>query len=199
MKTFEELFGVYIKKDIDKSILEATIQSLGVDKFRKSLTINLVSKSEIPIEQIHDIEEILKSSELNLESIKINLETQKEENNLEIKDLILNTVNGHSMLQRILKNIEVKVLESENLVQITLLNGGKLLLTQKGIDKKLSQIISEKLGKPFNITFLETENKKPKNILNYENPKPEPPKEIKKEKKRRNKNNKPKNWNKRRR
>ncbi len=155
MKAFKDFFKNYIDNSLDSSIMNSTVQFLRVDKVHCGLSIDITSEKPIHLEEIKKAENLLRDSTLKLKSVKINLMnvfTELSENE-ELKKTALECCKEYPSITKILKNASIEILDS--LVSITVFKGGKMLLLQKGIDKKISETLSKKLCKKIEIKFYE--------------------------------------------
>lgn len=171
MKKFRNFFSDYIsEKDIDEDILNSNIELLEVDKSNLSLTINLSSDKKVEDDKIYKVQEFLLSS-LSLNSVKINISIIKKhtniDNNLGLVEIVKGSVSEYPSLKRILENITLDVSDDE--AKVFLSGGGKSLLIQKSIDRKISENLSRHLKRKIKIEFIE--NIKPKESFKEEAPK----------------------------
>ena len=177
MKKFRNFFSDYIsEKDMDEDILNSNIELLEIDKSSLSLTINLSSDKNIDDNTIYIAQENLLSL-LSLNTVKINISKiatpiNNTNNDLGLVEIIKNSVSEYPSLKRILENITLDVSDDE--AKVFLSGGGKSLLIQKNIDRKISENISRHLKRKIKIEFIETTKPKeshkeelPKAVENY--------------------------------
>ena len=152
MNKFKKIFSQYLNGfKPDDSLLDSAIDSLTIDKSNLTLEINLSSQSEINPMCIKEVQRLIGSSELKLNEVKINVNFQKQP---EITELILEKFGNHSFsIARVLKDCKAEL--RDETVTLNLNNKGKSLMVSKGIDQKIAEFLSQKLGKKITVVIQE--------------------------------------------
>lgn len=169
MKTFKDIFKDYIEiSEFSATLANAEVALLDVNTKVRELTIDLKipkgNKENISDEEIKICENLLVNSDLKVKKVSIKIlenETEKSEiaSNIDIKEIISEFISKSPVLKKIFKNFSINI--KDDTIVISVIHGGKNLITQKNTDRELSTFISQKIGRKIDIEINEkiSENK----------------------------------------
>ncbi len=154
MSTFGNFFDEYVDvKGFPKEVLDGEIELIELNKKDRTMHINVSFCEFVCDNIIKESESIMLNSKLKLKQVKINANYKDlSVDKFLINGIINDLVSENLSLNGILKDSNVNL--SENTINIELKHGGYDLLVNKKIDKKISQIIHEKVKSKVEVKFI---------------------------------------------
>ena len=153
MNQFIKYFGRYFDTDsIPETVCEGKIADIRIDSEKRTMDIVAEFGALIRTESLFDVEKKICSSILNLSQCHILPRYDAELFTEEFfPELVTELKRRNASLNGTLNDVQVR--SSDDTLIITLQHGGKDILLQKGIDKKLSALIKEMFGLTYRIRF----------------------------------------------
>lgn len=152
MSTIGEIFGNELNLKLNKDIADGVVEKISLNKNARTMTVNASFNTLVSGKELFSLEEKIKGSELALSSVYIIPHFPKDLfNPTYFQDLVAQVKKKIPSINGTLKDAEVKVY-GNNLL-ISLKNGGKAILDEKGFDVYLSNLINEEFGLEFNIKY----------------------------------------------
>lgn len=153
MKNFGDLFGKYISdsKSI-QDVTEGEVVSININKPNSKIDVTVAFPHFVERRIIFNAEKQLRGSKLGVEIANINPKFPSSEFKAEYcYDLLKKLSINNSSINGIIKNSSI--VRKDNELTITLKNGGNNILSNKKIDRLLSNLIEEEFGINLKVVF----------------------------------------------
>lgn len=152
MSTIGEIFGNNLNLKLNKDVADGTILNISVNKSARAMTITASFNTLISGKNLFALEESIRNSNLALTKVIVMPKYNKDlfEPSY-FQDLVLQVKRKIPSINGTLKDADVNVYG--NNLTISLKNGGKAILDEKGFDTYLVNLIKEEFGIEFNIRY----------------------------------------------
>ena len=153
MKNFGDLFGKYISdsKSI-QDVTEGEVVTININKPNSKIDVTVAFPHFVERRIIFNAEKQLRESKLGVEIVNINPKFPSSEFKSEYcYDLLKRLSINNSSINGIIKNSSI--VRKDNELTITLKNGGNNILSNKKIDRLLSNLIEEEFGINLKVVF----------------------------------------------
>lgn len=153
MKTIGEIFATQLDLKLNKDVADGLLCSdIVLNKTARIMTINVFFEKLISGAELFKLEEAIKNSKLQLTSVFVVPHFPKELFDPSyFQDLVAQVKRKIPSINGTLKDADVQIYG--NNLRISLKNGGKAILDEKGFDQYLANLIKEEFSIDFNITY----------------------------------------------